>query len=116
MSASQLESPGFSPKRVLVAFGAGIVVAAIATPHVLTPRSASPLPSPSGVPIKHVVIVLMENHAFDNLFGTYSSVLGPYCSGVVNGILLGTCVPFHPRNMSEGCVRPYNFTSRNLST
>jgi phospholipase C len=116
MAVSAAEKSSFSPKWVLVAFVAGTVVAAIATPLVFTSRSPSSILSPSGVPIQHVVIVLMENHAFDNLFGTYCSALGPYCSGVVNGIPPGTCVPFDPRNTSEGCVRPYDFTSRNLST
>ncbi|MGA7861348.1 MAG: alkaline phosphatase family protein [Thermoplasmata archaeon] len=52
---------------------------------------------PSDVPISHVVILMMENHAFDNYFGTYCPTAGPYCSAVVTGEPPGLCVPNVPQ-------------------
>jgi phospholipase C len=73
-------------------------------------------PTPDQVPIRHVVILMMENHAFDNLFGAYCPAAGPYCPTAVNGIPAGTCVPVDPVNASAGCVRPYPYTSSQLVT
>ncbi len=60
-------------------------------------------PSTSNTPIEHIVIVMQENHAFDNLFGAFPgldeaySVLGP---NVV-------CNPYQLSNPSN-CVSPWN--------
>jgi len=62
-------------------------------------------------PIKHVVFLVQENRAYDNLFGLYCQVKGTYCPVAADGIPAGTCVPIDPRNTSAGCVRPYNLTS-----
>jgi phospholipase C len=48
--------------------------------------------------IKHIVVVVLENHAFDNYFGTYCRTVGPYCPAAVDGVPWGTCVPFNPAN------------------
>jgi phospholipase C len=47
---------------------------------------ASVLASAKGSPIKHVVIIIKENHSFDNLFGTFPGADGTTtaaCSGVI---------------------------------
>ena len=49
-------------------------------------------------PIQHIVVILQENHSFDNYFGTY---LG------VNGIPSNICMPYNPSNPSSGCVMPF---------
>jgi phospholipase C len=85
-------------------------------------RTTSPPPSgpaaltPAQVPITHIVVVMMENHAFDNLYGGYCPVSGPNCPTAVNGIPPGTCVPYDPTNPLSGCVRPYPFTAAQLTT
>jgi phospholipase C len=66
-------------------------------------------------PIKHVVVLTMENHAYDSYFGGYCLALSTYCSSTGNGILNGTCVPYFPNSPSKGCVVPYNFTLQQLS-
>ena len=56
-------------------------------------------------PIKHIVIIMQENHTFDNYFGTYPGA---------NGIPKNVCMPLdlgHPSH--DGCVKP--FRSTNLS-
>jgi phospholipase C len=65
--------------------------------------------------LKHVVIVIMENHAYDSYFGEYCLTLGAYCSSTGNGIPPGTCVPYYPNNLSAGCIQPYNFTMKDLA-
>ncbi len=65
--------------------------------------------------IKHIVVVMLENHAFDNYFGTYCGAVGPYCPSTVDGIPAGTCVPYNPANVSLGCITPYNDTKANWS-
>jgi phospholipase C len=65
--------------------------------------------------IKHIVVVMMENHAFDNYYGTYCQVTGPYCPSIVSGIPNGTCVPEHPHRAPTPCIRPFAFTDANWS-
>jgi phospholipase C len=61
---------------------------------VLAPRAeAEPL---EGIhKIQHVVMIMQENHSFDNYFGTYPGA---------NGIPAGTCVP---DPVHGGCVKPF---------
>jgi phospholipase C len=70
-----------------------------------------PAPSPSKVPIKHVVILMMENHAYDSYFGTYCAALSAVCPYTNIGIPPGTCVPRDPSIPSLGCVVPFNFAN-----
>jgi phospholipase C len=56
-------------------------------------------------PIKHIVIIMMENHAFDNLFGTYPGLRERY------SIPSNECMPYNPSNVGEGCVKPWNADS-----
>lgn len=47
------------------------------TTAVGTPTSQPATPSPTGTsPIKHIVIMIKENHSFDNLFGTFPGADG----------------------------------------
>ncbi|BBG23612.1 hypothetical protein IC006_0900 [Sulfuracidifex tepidarius] len=70
-------------------------------------RSESPS---TATPIKHVVIIILENHSFDNLFGTY-----PFGNPLIKdnitcslmrpvGLNLSTSVP----NGNGGYVKPYH--------
>jgi phospholipase C len=62
--------------------------------------------TPSSIPLQHIVVIMQENHAYDNFFGTYCTVLGPLCPVTGNGIPNGTCIPYHPAIPSAGCVVP----------
>jgi phospholipase C len=66
--------------------------------------------------IQHIVFLLQENRAFDDLFGSYCPTVGPHCRTVVDGTPLGSCVPRHPLNPSLGCIAPFNFTPREFVT
>jgi phospholipase C len=65
--------------------------------------------------IQHIVLVVLENHAYDDYFGTYCQSISTVCPHVAAGIPSGTCVPLNPANLSSGCVRPFNFTAKNWS-
>ena len=65
--------------------------------------------------IQHVVILMMENRAYDNYLGEYCLQVGPYCPMAANGIPAGTCVPLYPTNASSPCAVPYNMTAANWS-
>ena len=53
---------------------------------------------PQDTHIDHVVILLMENRAFDNYFGTYCPDAGEYCTAAVDGEPPGLCVPNVPQD------------------
>ncbi len=63
--------------------------------------------------INHIIIVMMENHAYDNYFGTYCQNLTKFCSMTGNGLPTGTCVPYDPSNLSLGCITPFPLTRQN---
>jgi phospholipase C len=65
--------------------------------------------------INHIVFVVLENHAYDNYFGTYCTNSSKLCPSTGSGISSSTCVPYNPSNLTGPCIRPWNFTSANLS-
>lgn len=48
--------------------------------------------------IQHIIVIVQENHAFDNYFGTF-----PGAVGIPNGL----CMPFNDLNPNQGCVKPF---------
>ena len=52
----------------------------------------------NGNPIKHIVVIMQENHTFDNYFGTYPGA---------NGIPKNACMPLDPDHPNKGCVKPF---------
>ncbi|NON63357.1 alkaline phosphatase family protein, partial [Acidianus sp. RZ1] len=64
-------------------------------------------------PIKHVVIIILENHSFDNIFGTYPfgipSVKNNVTCSLMRpvGIPENASLPINPYNTSEGYSHPY---------
>lgn len=72
-----------------------------------TQFSALLLPGNGTIPIQHIIIVMQENHVYDTYFGDYCQAIGPYCNVNGTGIPAGTCVPFNPANLSQGCKQPY---------
>ena len=52
--------------------------------------------------IKHVFLIMQENHTFDNYFGTYPKA---------DGISATTRVPVDPSNPNSATVSPYHLTS-----
>jgi phospholipase C len=72
--------------------------------------------SPPAFPINHFVFVVMENHAYDNYFGTYCTKLGAYCDFATQHPLnLSRCIPLYPPSQSP-CIKPFLIHSKSLST
>jgi phospholipase C len=63
--------------------------------------------------VDHIVFVVLENHAYDNYFGTYCLERSALCPEAASGIPRGTCVPYSPLDPFGPCIRPWNFTARN---
>lgn len=53
-------------------------------------------------PIKHVIVIMQENRAFDNYFGTYPGALG-FPSNI--------CIPYNPNSSSTPCASPFPLTT-----
>ncbi len=62
----------------------------------------------TATPIKHVIVIMQENHSFDNYFGTYPTANGTLVNDItaklqrVNGIPRRICLPYR-----TGCLSPY---------
>lgn len=69
--------------------------------------SAAPhLQAGTTTPIQHFIVVMQQNHTFDNYFGTYPGA---------NGVPPGTCMPISLSNPDEtGCVAPFRIDSYTL--
>ena len=63
--------------------------------------SQSPTPN---TPIEHLLVLMQENHTFDNYFGTYPGA---------EGIPEGTCIPVDPFDKTnQECVEPFHIGDR----
>lgn len=61
--------------------------------------ATSHLQTETATPIKHLVVVMQQNHTFDNYFGTYPGA---------NGLPPDTCMPISIANTnSEDCITPF---------
>ena len=100
------------------AIAATLVVLSLAAPIGLAPAPvrAAPLTAIAlfSSHVNHIVFLMQENHAFDNLYGTYCPALAKHCRAVADGIPPGTCVPRSPTNASAGCIAPFPLTKRQL--
>ena len=54
-------------------------------------------------PIQHIIFIINENHAFDNMFGTFPGLPANYA------LNLSTCMPFKSSQTTQKpCQKPYN--------
>lgn len=84
---------GFS---LLVCLGFVAPAGALADNH-SAERSSEAQPK---TPVKHFIVLMQENHSFDNYFGTYPGA---------EGIPAGTCMPLDPsRPDPSTCVQPFH--------
>lgn len=74
---------------------------------VFATMGASSSEAGTNTPIKHIIVVMQQNHTFDNYFGTYPNA---------DGIPQGTCLPVSmndPANTS--CIAPFHIGDYPLS-
>ena len=70
--------------------------------------SSSPMLNETVTPIKHVIVIMQENHSFDNYFGTYPTANGTLVGDIVsrihrvNGLPNNVCLPY-----GRACLSPY---------
>ncbi len=63
-------------------------------------RAAAREPSASNTPIQHFIVLMQQNHSFDNYFGTYPGV---------DGIPAATCMPSSfPDEGAKTCIKPFH--------
>ncbi len=56
-------------------------------------------------PIHHFIVLMQENHTFDNYFGTYPGA---------DGIPKGACMPIDPAIGRKPCVRPFHIGNQSI--
>ena len=87
-------------RAVLAVAAAALLVAAGAPAEAGAPDTPAPR-----TPIRHLVMLMQENHSFDNYFGTYPGV---------DGLPAGVCMPVRPDKPERGCVKPHHLGDRPL--
>jgi phospholipase C len=92
------------PKRSIYLF----ILTALMIPLLGMPlRSAAQSANDPNTPIEHFIVVMQQNHTFDNYFGTYPGA---------NGIPQGICVPITLSDeKNRQCVAPYEITNHPIS-
>jgi phospholipase C len=66
---------------------------------------AQPVPQ-ANTPIKHLIVLMQENHTFDNYFGTYPGA---------DGEPVGVKMPVDPANPSAGFVTPWHIGTSTIT-
>jgi phospholipase C len=74
----------------------GLLLATAAPPTVIAEDP------PAATPIRHVIVLMQENHTFDNYFGTFPGADGPAAD---------LCIPIDPTALGLGCVVPFHLES-----
>ena len=80
----------------------GVLVISLSFSGVTIPAgaAASRQGAVPNTPIEHFIVIMQENHTFDNYFGTYPGA---------DGILAGTCMPVNPfEQAATNCVEPFH--------
>jgi len=65
---------------------------------VLFRSSVVPVSAEPENPLQHIIVIMQENHSFDNYFGVYPGA---------NGIPQNVRMPYDPSNPSKGFARPF---------
>lgn len=88
-----------SMRAAALALGAGILASVPAGAFGVEAAQGSQVPQPS-TPIEHLIVLMQENHSFDNYFGTYPGA---------DGIPSKTCMPVDPSDpTNKECVEPFH--------
>ena len=60
----------------------------------------------TATPVEHIVVLMQENHSFDNYFGTYPGA---------DGIPARACMPFDPLSATPDCVKPFHLGDNDVA-
>src|ERR1043165_9933634 len=82
----------------------GVLVIALLLPGTSVQADRASQSSKPNTPIEHFIVLMQENHTFDNYFGTYPGA---------DGIPAGVCMPVDPFDKTnKDCVQPYHIGDR----
>jgi phospholipase C len=81
-------------RRFTLTAAALLLVGGIAIINVFGVRAGT-----TTTPLEHLLVLMQENHSFDNYFGTY-----PGADGIPDDV----CMPFDPFSSSGDCVEPFH--------
>ncbi|HEY3312197.1 MAG TPA: alkaline phosphatase family protein [Anaerolineales bacterium] len=73
---------------------------------VLADAGSNPESQQTTTPIKHFLVIMQENHSFDNYFGTYPGA---------NGFPTGVRMPVNPANPDAGYVEPWHLGNTTIT-
>ena len=91
-------------RRMLIFFSLIFILAGVLPFNLQTAEAASGLQT--STPIQHLVMVMQENHTFDNYFGTYPGA---------DGIPAGTKMPVDPKNPGAGYIFPWHIGNATIT-
>jgi len=72
----------------------------------ILPAEAGALTKTPSLPIKHLIVVMQDNHSFDNYFGTYPDA---------DGIPSSACVPVDPHDPETACIDPFHVAGASVA-
>ena len=94
-----------SKKIVIISFLVTLLVVFSSSSYQrYTSASLSTVPA-ALTPIQHIVIIMQENHGFDNMFGTFPGLPSGFAEN------LNTCMPVSPPAATP-CIKPWNADSK----
>ena len=91
-------------KRIFLAIATAFLM--VGLPLLPAQAASSPTGHQPSTPIEHLVVLLQENHSFDNYFGTYPGV---------NGLPADTKMPVDPNNLAAGFVTPWHIGNTTIT-
>src|SRR5689334_3356341 len=81
-----------------------VLIVAVLLPNASAHADMPTQKSKAKTPIQHFVVLMQENHTFDNYFGKYPGA---------DGIKPGTCMPVNPQDKKNtDCVEPFHIGDR----
>src|SRR5512142_3243051 len=87
-------------QRTKSALFAGLLLVSLLVSGTGTANVAAREPNAARTPIQHFIVLMQQNHTFDNYFGTYPGA---------DGIPANTCVPSNlPEDRTRTCVKPFH--------
>ncbi|RPJ20562.1 MAG: hypothetical protein EHM33_28200, partial [Chloroflexi bacterium] len=88
-------------------FASLFVLLCLVIPVIGVARVSAQSGTEPNTPIEHFIVVMQENHTFDNYFGTY-----PGANGIPEGVCLPTSLE---KEGNASCVAPFEITNHPIS-
>ena len=93
-------------RRTVFAFLLTVLLAASQINVAMASSAQAVMVPPAKTPIQHLVVLMQENHTFDNYFGTYPGA---------DGLPSGTKMPVDPTNPAAGYIVPWHIGTTTIT-